>query len=343
MKSLALFGFRFNNSRKSYLTLAFLCVSTSLVSSALQEHVFRTQGFQFQDSVTFLTVLLYFTFGAVEMKITGSRRNASWNKYLILSFFSFCVLALTNQSLRYMDYATRTVFKSGKILPVMGFSGIILGKKHTLTSWLAACLLVVGLILFSLGDSMSLGHFGLTGPLLISCALCAEAFAANFEERYFFKTSEPSATNEVICFSSMFGSLYAFGAVIISQTVSDASVYFVDRLWLVFEVLAFSFLGYISVKLILTLIAFFGATEAELVKYLRRTLTIVNSLVLFQKQFTVWHAIGFTAVLLSYTMTFRANGRICAPSAIWSSAATVLIPSDGEKRDSKATADVLST
>jgi adenosine 3'-phospho 5'-phosphosulfate transporter B3 len=101
-------------------------------------------------------------------------------------------------------------------------------------------------------------------------------------------------------------------------------------LWLIFEVLAFSFLGYISVSLILTLIALFGATEAELVKYLRRTLTIVNSFVLFRKQLTAWHVIGFAAVLLSYTMTFRSKGRQDAPTAALSSTATLLIVKDGE-------------
>jgi hypothetical protein len=92
MKSISVFGFQFNDSRKSYLMLAFLCVSTSLVSSALQEHVFRTQGFQFPDSVTFLTVLLYFTFGAVEMKITGCT-----NYYLVslLFFWATEILVLS--------------------------------------------------------------------------------------------------------------------------------------------------------------------------------------------------------------------------------------------------------
>ena len=113
----------------------------------------------------------------------------------------------------------------------------------------------------------------------------------------------------------MFGSLYGLGAVIMTRKVYVTLDYYGEHLWLVFEVFAFSFLGYISVTLILSLIALFGAAEAELVKYLRRTLTIVNSFVIFRKPLTTWHAVGFAFVILSYTFTFRSNGRQVAPSA----------------------------
>ena len=46
--------------------------------------------------------------------------------------YTYGGMALTNYALGYLNYATRIVFKSAKIIPVMAFSVIIVGKKYAL-------------------------------------------------------------------------------------------------------------------------------------------------------------------------------------------------------------------
>ena len=103
--------------------------------------------------------------------------------------------------------------------------------------------------------------------------------------------------------------MYALAAMILSDNMHAGLVYFRDHSSLALEVVIFAFLGYVSITLILTLIALFGATEAELVKYIRRICTVVTSFLVFQKPMTKLHAVGFAAVVLSYTLNFRTKSK----------------------------------
>ena len=105
--------------------------------------------------MTVLTTFTYFLCGALEMKLTGDTRKASWKNYGILSVYTYGGMAMTNYALSYLNYATRIVFKSAKIIPVMAFSVLIVGKKYNWKEWLSAAILVLGIVLFTLGDVAS--------------------------------------------------------------------------------------------------------------------------------------------------------------------------------------------
>ena len=60
-------------------------LGSALGFAALQEGVFRVPGFKFSAWMTVLTTFTYFLCGALEMKITGDSRKASWKNYGILS------------------------------------------------------------------------------------------------------------------------------------------------------------------------------------------------------------------------------------------------------------------
>ena len=67
--------------------------------------------------MTVLTTFTYFLCGALEMKLTGDSRKASWKNYGILSVYTYGGMAMTNYALSYLNYAP-IVFKSAKIIPV---------------------------------------------------------------------------------------------------------------------------------------------------------------------------------------------------------------------------------
>ena len=117
--------------------------------------------------MTVLTTFTYFLCGALEMKLTGDTRKASWKNYGILSVYTYGGMAMTNYALSYLNYATRIVFKSAKIIPVMAFSVLIVGKKYNWKEWLSAAILVLGIVLFTLGDVASSPAFAPIGVALI--------------------------------------------------------------------------------------------------------------------------------------------------------------------------------
>lgn len=63
--------------------------------------------------------------------------------------------------------------------------------------------------------------------------------------------------------------------------------------------------GYASTSLVLLLIKHYGAANAEIVKTLRKVLSVAASFVLFRKRFAPQHAMGLAATALSLALTVR--------------------------------------
>ena len=296
------------NSRASFAVLASMCIVTALTSSAVQEHVLRTVAVEHPAVITLLTVMSYFIIGALHMKATGDNRKAPLTYYGLLSLCSFLGIFLTNMAVLYMDYATRVVFKSAKILPVMTISSLLLGKFYSIHQWVSAFVLVLGIIFFSLGDTDDRLHFQTRGLPIICVAVCLDALTGNLEEKLFFKRSDPCSVQDVICHTSLLSSI--FGAVSLcldSQHSLAGIVLFGSRPDLVAKVFLFSTMNYVSLSLILLIIAVFGATEAELVKCFRRVLTIILSFAIFHKRVSGLHACGFAAVTISTVFGLRSS------------------------------------
>ena len=293
-----------DNEGLSFLILASGSLGSALGFAALQEGVFRIPGFKFSAWMTVLTTFTYFICGALEMKLTKDSRKGSWKNYGILSVFTYGGMALTNYALSYLNYATRIVFKSAKIIPVMAFSVMIVGKKYNWKEWLSAAILVAGIVLFTLGDVASSPAFAPIGVALIAGALCVDAICANFEEKNFFRCETPSTTQEVLCYASLIGTVYGLIPLVASGGLNAAIAHSTQYTQVVPMIMGFSVMGYSSVSFILSLIKYFGATEAEIVKSLRKVLSIVISFMLFPKELNWKYIAGFGAVLVSTVYTF---------------------------------------
>lgn len=297
-----------DNESLTFLILAGGSLGSALGFAALQEGVFRIPEFKFSAWMTVLTTFTYFLCGALEMKLTNDTRKASWKNYGILSVYTYGGMAMTNYALSYLNYATRIVFKSAKIVPVMAFSVLIVGKKYSWKEWLSAAILVAGIVLFTLGDVASSPAFQPIGVALIGGALCVDAICANFEEKNFFRCENPSTTQEVLCFASLIGTFYGLIPFIASGGAGPAIAFSMANTQVVPMIMGFSVMGYSSVSFILSLIKYYGATEAEIIKSLRKVLSIVISFVLFPKALNWKYIVGFLAVLVSTAYTFYLKG-----------------------------------
>ncbi len=91
--------------------------------------------------------------------------------YAAISLLAMGGAYFTNWALTYLNYTTRIVFKSCRVLPVMGFRTLVVGQRYSLQQYLAGVLLVCGMALFTMGDAEGLPNFSSVGVLLISVAL----------------------------------------------------------------------------------------------------------------------------------------------------------------------------
>ena len=155
-----------------------------------------------------------------------------------------------------------------------------------------------------LGDVASSPAFAPIGVALIAGALCVDAICANFEEKNFFRCETPSTTQEVLCYASLIGTVYGLIPLVASGGLNAAIAHSMQYTQVVPMIMGFSVMGYSSVSFILSLIKYFGATEAEIVKSLRKVLSIVISFMLFPKELNWKYIAGFGAVLVSTVYTF---------------------------------------
>lgn len=81
-----------------------------------------------------------------------------------------------------------------QVLPVMIMGAFIPGlrRKYAVHEYIAALLLVVGLILFTLADAQTSPNFSVMGVVMVSGALIMDSFLGNFQEAIFTTNPETS-------------------------------------------------------------------------------------------------------------------------------------------------------
>ncbi|KAK9797793.1 hypothetical protein WJX73_005980 [Symbiochloris irregularis] len=288
-------------SRVRLLRLALGALVFSLVFSYLQERVFSTEDFAFGGWVTFLTYATYTLLGGVEwVFVEGCQRQGRLRDFAGTALLATVGFSLTNYSLQYLDYATRVLFKSSKVLPVMAFGSLIQGKKYSLEEYASGAVLVFGIAIFTLGNKQVSPSFNMLGVLYIILALCCDAAVSNIEEKRFFRLATPCQPGEVLFLLSSFSGLYSLLSLIVSGELSGAVAHSWRHQHVVPFAVAASAAGYFAVSCVLALIRHYGALAAEVIKSLRKVLQVLASLLLFSKPLSWKYALGIACMMLAF-------------------------------------------
>ncbi|KAM6103441.1 adenosine 3'-phospho 5'-phosphosulfate transporter 2 isoform 2-T2 [Theristicus caerulescens] len=271
-----------NLSKFNKPTQFFVCVSGVfmfyLIYGYLQELIFSVEGFKpFGWYLTLVQFGFYSIFGLIELQlIQDKRRRIPGKTYMIIAFLTVGTMGLSNTSLGYLNYPTQVIFKCCKLIPVMIGGVFIQGKRYNIADVSAALCMSLGLIWFTLADSTVAPNFNLTGVVLISLALCADAVIGNVQEK---AMKLHNGSNSEMHPLQTYG--YAF---------------------------LFSLTGYFGISFVLALIKIFGALLAVTVTTGRKAMTIVLSFLFFAKPFTfqyVWS--GLLVVLGIFLNVYSKN------------------------------------
>lgn len=192
--------------RLGFLGLAVSAIVSAVGFAALQEGVTRSHGFHFFAYLTLMSQLTAVACGQLERLLTNDlKRNGGIRQYMWLSLLTFTGAQCTNWALAYLNYPTRVLFKSSKLLPTMAVGTLMQGRRYSVLEYVAAAGLVAGIVLFTLGDAETVPSFETTGVVLIMVGVIADAATSNYEERNFFRIAVPSMQPEVIVYSSLLG------------------------------------------------------------------------------------------------------------------------------------------
>ena len=324
--------------------LALFLAGGALVSylgfTATQESVFASAGpggFRHGGAVTLVTTLVYGILAFLERVKANEHftRKGAWRDYFVLAALTSSGMYATNAALRYLNYTTRIVAKSSKVIPTMIIGTVFQGRRYGANEYVAASMLVVGIALFTMGDVDARPSFDPQGVALIVAALFLDSFAANFEERRLFDVPDPSSHAEVVFHANAVGAAFTICAMAVTGELSqalqslgigssseDASTTGSFAAALPATLMSAAF-GYVSVSFILLLIRHFGASNAEIVKSTRKLVSIAASLLLYPKPMG-WKYAGGTASTvcgLYYLYVLkRRKLNAAAPGAGWEAA-----------------------
>ena len=327
--------------------LALFLAGGALVSylgfTATQESVFASAGpggFRHGGAVTLVTTLVYGVLAFLERVKANEHftRKGAWRDYFVLAALTSSGMYATNAALRYLNYTTRIVAKSSKVIPTMIIGTVLQGRRYGANEYVAASMLVVGIALFTMGDVDARPSFDPRGVALIVAALFLDSFAANFEERRLFDVPDPSSHAEVVFHANAVGAAFTVCAMAVTGELSqalqslglksssggarDASSTGSFAAALPATLMSAAF-GYVSVSFILLLIRHFGASNAEIVKSTRKLVSIAASLLLYPKPMG-WKYAGGTASTvcgLYYLYVLkRRKLNAAAPGAGWEAA-----------------------
>ncbi|GJQ68395.1 Papst2 [Trypoxylus dichotomus] len=258
----------------------------------MQELIFTLEGFgPYGWFLTLVQFGFYTIFGLIEKCATRfPSRRIPLQTYFLLALLTLGTMGLSNASLGYLNYPTQVIFKSCKLIPVLIGGIIIQGKKYGPLDFMAAFLMCVGLILFTLADSKISPYFNMNGVVMISMALLCDAIIGNVQEKSMKSSKAPNS--EVVLYSYGIGFTYIFIVMVLSGDFHKGLSFFAEHPQELYGcALLFSVTGYLGIQVVLTLVRTCGAFVAVTVTTCRKAVTMIISFIFFSKPFTfqyVW-------------------------------------------------------
>jgi len=233
-------------------------------------------------------------------------RKAPLSAYPLLTFCLLSSSALSNMSLNYINFPTKVVFRSCKLIPTMVVASVIHKKVFTVLEYVCATAACAGLIMFAAADWDLSPSFHPIGLLLVSLSVCADAILPNAQEGLF---KLGSSRLEVTLYTNIFtlsimtvttllsGDL--MGAIGQMMTNSKLSMYFA----------VYTFIAYVAISFHMNVVKRYGGVAAVLVATGRKAMTLILSFVLFPKGFSWFYPIGAALVLGGLTVSSLAKIR----------------------------------
>eukprot|EP00761_Pharyngomonas_kirbyi_P012271 gb/GECH01012298.1/.p1 GENE.gb/GECH01012298.1/~~gb/GECH01012298.1/.p1 ORF type:complete len:328 (+),score=43.76 gb/GECH01012298.1/:1-984(+) len=238
----------------------------------------------------FLTLIQFITYallsGIVRISSTSEKRTRKppLRGFLLVGIFSVTTMALTNTSLRFVNYPTQVLFKSCKLLPVMIGGMFITGRKYNWKQYTSALMLVGGLVCLSYANSTSSLLFDPRGVLCLLGALTADAFVGNLQEKVLKEAN--ASPLELIFFAHSVGVIYLTVVCIISGEAYPAVKFCFENPSALGLLVLYSSLGFVGVMFFMAMMKRFGAFAAVTTTSCRKVVTLLLSFVVFPKPVT---------------------------------------------------------
>eukprot|EP00579_Thalassiosira_antarctica_P029247 CAMPEP_0202004470 /NCGR_PEP_ID=MMETSP0905-20130828/9764_1 /ASSEMBLY_ACC=CAM_ASM_000554 /TAXON_ID=420261 /ORGANISM="Thalassiosira antarctica, Strain CCMP982" /LENGTH=450 /DNA_ID=CAMNT_0048561807 /DNA_START=30 /DNA_END=1379 /DNA_ORIENTATION=+ len=194
------------------------------IHNVIQESMINTEGFTFGVMLGWMEVAGVTLCSAIERSSipfigngeASRKRIAPWQAYPLLTVCLLMSSSLASWSLDYINFPTKVVFRSCKLLPTM-ILAYLMGnaKRFTVVEIGSAMAVCAGLITFAAGDwSLSQPQFHPFGLTLVTLSVFADSVLPNAQEKL-FRTYDASKS-EVMFFTNIYTLVVQTGSAFLS-------------------------------------------------------------------------------------------------------------------------------
>ena len=192
-------------------------------------------------------------------------------------------------SLNYINFPTKVVFRSCKLVPTMIIATVMNRKIFSSIEYMCAFSVCIGLVFFSVADWKLAPTFNPIGLVMVFLSVCADAILPNAQERLF---GMGASRVEVTFFTNIF-TLIAMTAM----TCASGDLVAIVRHAMVDHQLAlymavYTLIWYIAISTYMRLVKGFGGVAAVYLTTVRKAMTLFLSFLLFPKAFSWFYVSG---------------------------------------------------
>ena len=205
---------------------------------------------------------------------------------------------------KYLNYATGTVLKSMKLLPVMALSVCWLRRSYGALEYGAALLMVGSAVCFGLGEAAVEPDFNPIGIALALACLMAQATQTNLQDRLL--RDYDVSVHEAMLFANAAGCGVVLVVCIANGSLFPALRFFSTPLAAAL-LLARSLSFYAGALLYTLLLKHAGGVAAVAVGTVRKSLTVLISFVFFPKPWSGSYGWGSALMLAAIALDQRAH------------------------------------
>eukprot|EP00956_Cyclotella_meneghiniana_P030795 scaffold78688_cov59-Cyclotella_meneghiniana.AAC.3 len=271
----------------------------------------NTEGFKFGVMLGWMEVLGVTLCSGIErssIPLLGNGEGRRPRSAPLIAYppLTVCLLmssSLASWSLNYINFPTKVVFRSCKLLPTM-ILAVLMGnaKRFTIVEVGSAIAVCTGLITFASGDwILSNPKFHPFGLTLVTMSVFADAILPNAQEKL-FRTYDASKSESNKSFFPPFlpdfGNLTMKQDVLLSEDTADTHI----RYTFLTYMLAYILMSHIAVSAHTAVVKKFGGVAAVFIGTARKGMTLVLSFALFPKESNWRYAVGAMLVLGGLTV-----------------------------------------
>lgn len=281
---------------QQFVILAILMFLFFGVHNVLQEAIMKFEGFTYGVMLGYMEVVGVTTCSFLERKyvVKETGRKAPLSAYPLLTMCLLASSALSNMSLNYINFPTKVVIRSCKLVPTMAIATIINRKVFTPMEYICAVAVCAGVTMFAAADWKLTPSFNFVGIALVTASVCADAILPNAQERL-FRTG--SSRLEVTLFTNLFTLIVMTVTTAVSGDLVGVIRAAMGNSHLALYMAVYTVISYIAISTYMRIVKKFGGVAAVLLATARKGMTLVLSFMLFPKAFSWFYVVGAFLVL----------------------------------------------